>query len=565
MQSRVRDGQTGLVDLRVLVEKQVEVERPRPVRRGPLADAPEPALDVEEQGKEVTSRELGLEGGSPVEEARLADDPDRLRVDERGDRGDANSGLGSQLGECGPDRRLAVAEVRSESDIRERHPQDATLQGLVARRLPIVVAAALCALGTAAVAHGDASSEWWLHAIEADPAAAPGPGVPIVIVDGAVDASQPAFDGRANTTYLDPQALAGPNDFHATAVASLAAASTGGFEGVYPQAALEVWDAGRGADGIDADSAATGISTAARHCPAVINLSFGGTEPNPEVQDAILGAVRAGCLIVAAAGNSGLDGDPPTYPAAYAHVLTVGATDTQGAPLPFSSSGSWVDLAAPGTAISADVPLSHDPSGISANLAGTSFAAPLVTAAAAWLWTVRPKLSATQVAAILRASAQPTGSPRFDPKTGYGLVDLSAALALQTPPNDPDEPNDDVVQVKPGQLFSSGQPPLTTAAHTSIRIEGTLLQADDPRDLYRVWVPPHRRVRVSVSAGGDAVAHLWGPRTYTVDEPPALRKRDFMGSSITGGAVGRYAYAEVVLSGGSASATYVLSVRAAKR
>jgi hypothetical protein len=434
----------------------------------------------------------------------------------------------------------------------------------VARRLPIVLAAALCALGTAAVAHGDAPSEWWLHVIGADTVVAPGPGVPIVIVDGAVDSSQPVFNGRPNTTYLDTQQLVGPDDIHATAVASLAAGSGNGFVGVYPQAALEVWDAGRGANGIDAGSAAAGISTAAKHCPAVINLSFGGTEPNPQVQNAILGAVRGGCLVVAAAGNSGLDGDPPTYPAAYAHVLTVGATNAQGAPLPFSSSGDWVDLAAPGTDMSAAVPLSHDPSGVSLGLAGTSFAAPLVTAAAAWLWTVRPGLSASQVAELLRESAQPTGSQHFDVKTGYGIVDLAAALALPAPANDPMEPNDDIVQVKPGQLFSSGQPPLTTKTRPSTRIAGTLMRAEDAVDVYRIWVPANRRVHVSVAAAGAAAASVWGPRTYTVDEPPALRKRDFDGSSITGGAVGRYAYAEVVLTGRAPSATYVLSVRAAR-
>jgi hypothetical protein len=212
------------------------------------------------------------------------------------------------------------------------------------------------------------------------------------------------------------------------------------------------------------------------------------------------------------------------------------------------------------------VPLSHDASGISSGLAGTSFAAPLVTAAAAWLWTARPKLTASQVAAVLRESARPIGPQRFDAKTGYGIVDLAAALALPTPPNDPSEPNDDVVQVKPGQVFSSGQPPLTSPAQTSKRIAGTLLQADDPRDLYRIWVPAHERVRVSVTTRDKAAAaRIWGPMTYTVDEPPALRKRDFDGPAITGGAVGRYAYAEVILTGRSPSATYVLSVQAASR
>lgn len=434
------------------------------------------------------------------------------------------------------------------------------------RRLSIVVVAALCALAMAAAAAGDTPPEWWLHSIGADQVTAPGPGVPIVVIDGAVDATQPAFTGRANTTYLDSPSLAGPDDYHATAVASLAAApDSGGFTGVYPQAVLELWDAGRGEDGIDAGSAAQGIVTASKHCPAVINLSFGGTEPNPEVQSAILHAVRAGCLIVAAAGNSGLDGDPPTYPASYAHVLAVGATDEQNAPAPFSSSGDWVDLAAPGTDMSADVPLSHDASGVSTGLAGTSFAAPLVSAAAAWIWTVRPNLSASQVAALLRESAQPVGSQRFDPKTGYGVLDIAAALALPAPVNDPSEPNDDIPQVKPGLFFSNGQPPITTAARPSIRISGTLQQAEDPLDLYRIWVPAHKTVRVSLHSNGSAVAHIWGPRTYSVDESLVLRKRDFNGSSITGGAVGAYAYAEVALTGRSGSLTYVLAVKASTR
>lgn len=434
------------------------------------------------------------------------------------------------------------------------------------RRLSIVVAAALCALGTAAVARSDAPPEWWLHAIGADTVTAPGPGVPIVIVDGAVDQTQPQFSGRPNTTYLDAQQLDGPDDFHATAVASLAAApGNGGFAGVYPQAALEIWDAGRGADGIDARSAAEGIAAAAEHCPAVINLSFGGSEPSPQLQAAILRAVRAGCLIVAAAGNSGLDGNPQTYPASYAHVLTVGATDERNDPLGFSSSGPWVDVAAPGTDMTADVPLSHDPSGLSSGLAGTSFAAPLVSAAAAWIWTVRPTLSASQVAALLRESARPVGPRPFDAKAGYGVIDLAAALALPTPPTDPGEPNDDIGLVKPGLFFPSGQPPITTAGHPSTRLAGTLLQAEDPRDVYRIWVPARRTVRVSVAADGDATARIWGPKTYTIDEPPALRKRDLLGSSTTGGAVGAYAYVDVELTGRSPGATYVLSVRAAKR
>jgi hypothetical protein len=326
-----------------------------------------------------------------------------------------------------------------------------------------------------------------------------------------------------------------------------------------------LWDAGRGSVGIDPTSAAEGITTAARHCPAVINLSFGGIEPDPRVQDAILTAVHNGCLVVAAAGNGGEEGNPPTYPAAYPHVLTVGATTMEDAPAPFTSAGAWVDLAAPGADITAAVPLSHDPSGLSSGLPGTSFSAPLVSAAAAWVWTARPTLTAGQVAQLLRDSARPLAPQRFDDRTGYGIVNIPAALAAPTPPKDPEEPNDDIDEVNPGGLFPRGQPPLTTPARPSNRIAGTLLQSEDPRDLYRIWVPAHRAVRVAVSSGGAATAQIWGPATVSIDEPTPRRSADRKGSSIVGGATGAFAYAEVLLTGRSPSATYVLSVTAARR
>ncbi|MBV8065275.1 MAG: S8 family serine peptidase [Actinobacteria bacterium] len=432
------------------------------------------------------------------------------------------------------------------------------------RRSLIALGAMACALAIVATAAG-ATPEWWLQSIGATQVTPPGPGVPIVIVDGAVDATQPSFAGRPNTTYLDQQLLIDSDDIHATAVASLAAApATAAIAGVYPQATLALWDAGRGDSGIDAASAALGIRTAAQHCPAVINLSFGGPVPAPDVQAAILTAVRAGCLVVAAAGNSGLEGDPTMYPAAYQHVFTVGATDENDTALPFSSSGPWLDLAAPGTDMTADVPLTHDPSGVSSGLAGTSFAAPLVSAAAAWIWTVRPNLTASQVAAVLRESARKVSSANLDTKTGYGILNIAVALASPPPVPDPYEPNDDIGEVKPGLLFSSGEPPLTTATRTSNRIAGTVLQNDDPIDLYRIWVPPHEVVRVSTDTKA-ATSRIWGPQTVALGEPAVLRKRDLVGSSITGGAKGAYAYAEVQLATTSGFASYVLSVTASKR
>jgi subtilisin family serine protease len=421
-------------------------------------------------------------------------------------------------------------------------------------RVLIVIAAVLCAAGPAAAS---TSQDWWPQDVGADLVAPPGPGVPIAIVDTGVDPSHPAFSGRLNTSFLNNQTVTGSEEFHGTAVASVAIS-------VYPQATLESWDASPAGFILDLD-AVTGITTIADRCPAVINISFGGTTPDPPLQDAILYAVHKGCLVVAAAGNSGQRGNPVTYPAAYPHVLTVGAIEENDQLAPFSTAGAGLDLCAPGVDIVGAVPLSRDPTGYNSGLAGTSFSAPIVTAAAAWVWSARPTLDPGQVAGLLRSTARDIGTPGYDQQCGFGIVSIPAALTAPAPPVDPQEPNDDVDQVKPGARFDDGRPTITTAAKPSLRIAGTIDAGEDPRDVYRIWVPAHRVVRASVSANGAAAARIWGSLTTSVQEGIDLRRRDLKGPLIRGGAKGLTAYVEVLLTGASSNASYVLSVTAAKR
>ncbi|HXY80438.1 MAG TPA: S8 family serine peptidase [Gaiellaceae bacterium] len=440
------------------------------------------------------------------------------------------------------------------------------------RRQPLIaLAVVLCAAGTAAAAPGRLadeplqSQEWWLHDIGADQVTPPGPGVPLTIIDSGVDPTSPEFSSRPDTTFLNDQTVNGPAEWHGTAVASVAAAPANGVGilGVYPQAALQIWDASP-TPGVSTLSAIAGIEAAARHCPGVISLSFGSTEPNSLLEAAVLGAFRNGCLVVASAGNDGATGRPD-FPGAYPHVLTVAATDQSDTVAPFSSQGAWVDLAAPGVDIVGAVPLSHDPTGYSTGLDGTSFSAPIVSAAAAWVWTMRPTLDVTQMFELMRRSARDIGPPGFDALSGWGVLDIPNALAAPAPPRDPQEPNDDVDEVKPRGLFATGQPALTTAAKASNRIAGTLDVEEDPRDLYRIWVPAHRVVRVSVAAAGDAAARIWGPKTRSVNESLAARRRDLEGQLVRAGSTGFAAYVEVLLTGRTAEAQYVLSVRASTR
>ena len=575
MHPGVRDPETRLVDLGLAVEKEVEIEGPGALGRDALPDAAEAALHLEQEVEQGRGGKLGLELRDAVEKPRLVDEADRLGLDEAGDGDDLDGVLRAECSQRAAERLLAVAEVRAESDVGPGHGFRAYRYPPrpVRRRLLIALVAALCACGPAAAATGKTSDdplqgqEWWLAKIGADQVTPPGPGVPITIVDSGVDPTHPEFAGRPGTSFLNDQTVNGPGEFHGTAVASIAAAPANGagIVGVYPQAVLQSWDASPIAD-VAALSAIQGINTAAQHCPGVINLSFGGADRNTLLEDAILGAVHNGCLVVASSGNDGQKGNAATYPASFPHVLTVGATDENDAVAPFSSLSAFVDLAAPGIDIVGAVPLSHDPSGYSTGLQGTSFSAPMVSAAAAWVWTARPTLGAGQVAELLRLTARDVGLPGRDTGTGFGVVNIPAALSAATPPTDPREPNDDIVQVKPGGLFADGEPALTTATKPSNRISASIDSSEDPRDLYRIWVPAHRVVRTKIVSGGeDAAVRIWGPKTLGVDEGILQRRRDLKGPLIRGTTKGFEAYAEVLLTGRKNAASYVLSVTASKR
>ncbi len=85
--------------------------------------------------------------------------------------------------------------------------------------------------------------------------------------------------------------------------------------------------------------------------------------------------------------------------------MTVGSSSREDIVSAFSSASPGMDLVAPGEGIpTASPPLFND-SGYSSST-GTSFAAPIVAGALAWIWTARPELDKTQVVELLRRSAR---------------------------------------------------------------------------------------------------------------------------------------------------------------
>lgn len=377
--------------------------------------------------------------------------------------------------------------------------------------------------------------EWHIERVDAADVAPPGPGVPITMIDTGVDVAHEEFAGRPDTALLDRQdvSAADPVNDHGTATASTAGAPANGrgLVGLYPEARLRVYDL----PGLTDGTLVAALDAATAAGPSVINLSLGGPGFSQALHDATLRAFAGGSLIVAAAGNEFLDGNPIIYPANYPHVLTVAATDTHDDHSIFSSSSTAVDLAAPGEAIPVAVPTTFEPSGY-AVFDGTSFSSPIVAAAAAWVWTVRgTSLDRTQVFDLMRYSARDIAAKGFDERTGFGLLDLGTALVRPIPALDPFEPNDDVDQVRAGGVFAEAKPVLIGRRHPSTRVLARLDIDEDPDDVYRVVVPAGRTLDVTVRSPGDVGLIVWRLATRSVYETgPAARRDQLVGSDRPG-------------------------------
>jgi subtilisin family serine protease len=366
--------------------------------------------------------------------------------------------------------------------------------------------------------------EWWRAAVHVEGLTPPGPGVAVTIVDSGIDVSHPEFAGRPNTVVLNQQEPVGIGGEHGTAVASLVAAPENGvgMVGIYPQVLLASWDAARGAGTrLDTSEIVGGIVAAARRAPGVINLSLGGTEKDILVQQAVGFAIAKGSLVVAASGNDGEVGSPLGYPAVLPHVLTVAATDRNDNVASFSSRSPYVDLAAPGTNITVATALGRAwrPS------AGTSFSAPLVSGAAAWVWTTRPELDWSQVFEVVRRSARDLGTAGRDTASGFGMLDVGAALTFAAPIRDLLEPNEDVDYIDAEGLYAAGVAPLTTRARPTASVAARVGGVEDPRDVYRVYLPRGGRLVVTANADADVELALWRKGTQSVVQRFASRDR----------------------------------------
>jgi hypothetical protein len=192
----------------------------------------------------------------------------------------------------------------------------------------------------------------------------------------------------------------------------------------------------------------------------------------------------------------------------------------------------------------------------------------MVAAATAWVWTLRPDLDATQLFEIMRRSARDIGPAGWDAGSGFGILDIGAALAMPAPPKDPYEPNDDADEVEPHGLFANGTPALTTLSRGSAALTARVDVREDPHDLYRVLVPAHRRVAATTIGPVDLRIFRRAARPLH-KKPLAVGAHPGSGAEhvffTNNGARAVYVYAEVRPGKGTRDATYTLAVKTAAR
>lgn len=322
----------------------------------------------------------------------------------------------------------------------------------------------------------------------------------LALVDSPLDASHPEFANSRVTTVGTLKVT----DFHGTATAAVAAAPQNGV------GMLGVWPGMRATNFTlppqigCADSAAT-LRQAVQAGAAVINMSYGSAQLCFAEYEQLQMATRKGITLVAAAGNEFADGNPLEYPASLPHVLTVAAVGPDDKPSFFSNANAAIDLSAPGEGILTAVPPAFDADGNADGyqaVSGTSFAAPMVAATAAWVRQSRPELSPDQVSQVVRLGARDIGRRGWDPQTGFGVLSVKGALERKAPPADVGEPNDDIYWVD-GRAFGRAEPRLWQGRGTARRF-GLLDRYEDPVDVFRVRIPGRTAARITVSPrGGD--------------------------------------------------------------
>jgi hypothetical protein len=246
----------------------------------------------------------------------------------------------------------------------------------------------------------------------------PTPG-PIAVIDDGIDYRHPEVRDRVGTPQLRSRPRVPSRSIHASAVAGVITASRKDGSGVSGCCSARVdlynvWSKTR----FESAAFYEALRMVARSRARVLNLCIGSTTPDPAARALVAECIAKGMIVVAAMGNEFRDGNPPVYPAAYPGVIGVGAMTRAEGRAEWSTTGENLLFSAPGVDV---LTLQGDDDVYSRE--GTSFAAPMVAAAAWLILRARPCWTARQVRDLLEDTA--VRIPEIpSSEVGHGRVDM---------------------------------------------------------------------------------------------------------------------------------------------
>ncbi len=289
-----------------------------------------------------------------------------------------------------------------------------------------------------AYADGIRDQQWHIAAVHGQQAwrYATGTGVTVAVLDSGVDARHRDLAGQVlpgiDLVSNDGDARTDPVG-HGTTVAALIAGRGDDRNGVvglaYGAKILPVRVLDQSNRYLDPATVASGLRWAVDHGARVVNLSLGGSGYSVVIAAALRYAAEHDVVVVACSGNT-VPNEPPDmwYPARAPGVIAVSGLTRSNTLWPGSRTGARLALAAP----AADL-LGARPGGYW-RVAGTSFAAPLVAAAAALIRSHWPSMTAPDVVNRLIRTAHDLGPRGRDPSFGFGEVDPLGALTARVAP-----------------------------------------------------------------------------------------------------------------------------------
>lgn len=156
--------------------------------------------------------------------------------------------------------------------------------------------------------------------------------------------------------------------------------------------------------------------------PDIINMSFSGDKMDSHIENEINELTDMGVLFVSSAGNSG--DESLSFPSQYDNVISVAGVEKSSVPSEYSNYGNYVDISAP-FAFASYKATRKDPSPKYIYSKGTSFSAPIVTAAAAIVRTEHSNYSPYEVKKKLLDCCVPFMEKNQCKKYGKGIVNFS--------------------------------------------------------------------------------------------------------------------------------------------